>query len=618
MTTSTLKSTIQSAKSGLSAFDLLASLLFKSPTEQPATDESIAISKGDTISFKLSSNSDAERFTRVVEDSPLGPVVLVNDTRFELKKLFDVKKIKSADENTIEPEGKENQVKTAKGTKINTGFTVVEATKLITSHDEAGKPNPEYPQELQPRDRARDTSQAQIAKIANNLDPDLLGRTRVAYQGAPIIGKDRVVESGNGRAIAINLAYKLGKAEEYRDWLLEVADMYGISRSKIEHMKRPVLVRVRTSDVDRVQFAMEANQSDMLAMTATEKAKSDANRLNDSLMSRLSGDGDLNSLANRNFIMDFLKSLGESEAAQYSTTDGQPTKQLYDRVQAALFAKAYNDDRLLEMMAESEKVEIANTIKALNQAAPHFIRARAISHKVTDGVTRQVGDAVELSLDDQAVNALVEATNVLKAAKNSGMSLEEYLKQTNVFGDDVDPVVAQMAIFIKENNRSSNRMGVAFQTMAEFVADELERRQNESLFVDDPDINLLEVLKAANARLKQQFGDEVKTIGGGTGGFIDIFTETRGQKKDREEFLASQPHIDMLNSVIKGDYDNETSEDLLTRIETAANAIDSTQYDDLISKAMDKWLEVDNKAYLLDSVDDTSGIMGWFDNTEVA
>ena len=397
--------------------------------------------------------------------------------------------------------------------------------------------------------------------------------------------------------------------------------MYGISRSKIEKMKRPVLVRVRTSDVDRVQFAMEANQSDMLAMTATEKAKSDANRLNDSLMSRLSGDGDLNSLANRDFIMDFLKSLGESEAAQYSTTDGTPTKQLYDRVQAALFAKAYNDDRLLQMMADSEKVEIANTIKALNQAAPHFIRARAVSHKVTDGVTRQVGDAIELSLDDQAVNALIEATNVLKRAKDSGMNLEEFLKQTNVFGevDDIDPVVAQMAIFIKENNRSSNRMGVAFQTMAEFVADELERRQNQSLFVDDPEISLVDVLKAANERLKTQFGSEVKTIGGGTGGFIDMFTETRGQKRDREAFLAGDANITTLNEVIAGKHDALGSESLLNLIENAANSIDTDKYNDLISKAMDKWLEVDNGLYLLDSAyreDDTSGIMGWFDNTD--
>lgn len=706
MTTSTLKSTIQSAKSGLGAFDLLAKSLFNSARQTGDKLEFIrqlllkALNNQTVnVEYKLSGNHNkalranllstltgnpvkeyqagitalltevykqtgidklestfagaksrylenwlatgdfnksskdikiesgdtstvADRITELTDlikaYRELGETETANTLQSELDALL-------GDSNTIEPEGDDSNVKTSKGSKVSTKFTVVEASKLIVSHDEQGKPNPEYPKEFQPRDRARETSQAWVQRVAKDLEPSQLGESRNAAFGAPIIGKDRVVESGNGRAAAIILAYKLNFADEYKAWILKNAKTFGVSESKIKGMKRPVLVRVRTSDVDRVQFAMEANQSDMLAMTATEKAKSDANRLNDALMSRLSGDGDLNSLANRDFIMDFLKSLGESEAAQYSTTDGMPTKQLYDRVQAALFAKAYNDDRLLEMMAESEKVEIANTIKALNQAAPHFIRARAISHKVTDGVTRQVGDAVELSLDDQAVNALIEATNVIKAAKNSGMSLEEYLKQTNVFGDDVDPVVAQMAIFIKENNRSSNRMGVAFQTMAEFVADELERRQNESLFVDNPEIELLDVLKAANERLKKQFGDDVKTIGGGTGGFIDIFTETRGQKKDREAFLANQPpkvtdnaNIDMLKAVINGDYDNESSEALLNRIETAMNGVsfdyDAIMLDGLVSKAMDKWLEVDNKVYLLDSVD-TSGIIGWFDNT---
>jgi hypothetical protein len=439
----------------------------------------------------------------------------------------------------LEPDGKENEVKTAKGTKIVTGFMVVEASKLIVSHDEQGNVNPEYPQEMQPRDRARDTSQAQIVRIAKNLDPDMLGRTRVAYQGAPIVGKDGVVESGNGRAMAITLAYKLGKSDDYRAWLMDIADMYGLNPDKIEHMKRPVLVRVRKTDVERAQFAIEANQSDMLAMTATEKAKSDAARLTDAIVSKLSADGDLTAAGNRDFIMGFLTALGDDETAGLLTTGGQPTKQLYDRAQAAVFAKAYNDDRLLELMADAEKPEIANIIKSLNQAAQPFITARNISENITHETTQKIGDAVELSLDQQAIDAIVKATEMLKKAKDSGMPIEELIKQNDLFGD-VDPVVAQMALFIKDNNRSSARMGAAFTAMAEFVVKELKNSMNESMFEDEAAIDMIDVLKAANAQLQKQYGDEVKAIGV-DGGFIDLFTETRGQKKDREAFLASQP-----------------------------------------------------------------------------
>ena len=438
----------------------------------------------------------------------------------------------------LEPDGKDNEVKTAKGTKIVTGFMVIDASKLIVSHDEQGNANPDYPQEMQPRDRARDTSQAQIARIAKNLDPDMLGRTRVAYQGAPIIGKDGVVESGNGRAMAITLAYKLGKADEYRAWLLDIADMYGLNPDKIEHMKRPVLVRVRKTDVDRAQFAIEANQSDMLAMTATEKAKSDAARLTDAIVSKLSIEGDLTAASNRDFIMAFLQSLGDDETAGLLTTSGQPSKQLYDRAQAAVFAKAYNDDRLLELMADAEKPEIANIIKSLNQAAQPFITARNISEHAAHATTQKIGDAIDVSLDQQAVDAIIKATEMLKKAKDSGMPIEELIKQNDLFGD-IDPVVAQMALFIKDNNRSPARMGAAFVAMAEFVVKELESRQNASLFDDDMAVDMVDVLKAANAQLQKQYGEDVKAIGG-TGGFIDMFTETRGQKEDREAFLANE------------------------------------------------------------------------------
>jgi hypothetical protein len=441
-------------------------------------------------------------------------------------------------DNDLVPDGKDNEVKTAKGTKIVTGFMVIEASKLIVSHDEQGNANPDYPQEMQPRDRARDTSQAQIARIAKNLDPDMLGRTRVAYQGAPIIGKDGVVESGNGRAMAITLAYKLGKADEYRAWLLDIADMYGLNPDKIEHMKRPVLVRVRKTEVDRAQFAIEANQSDMLAMTATEKAKSDAARLTDAIVSKLSIEGDLTAASNRDFIMAFLQSLGDDETAGLLTTMGQPTKQLYDRAQAAVFAKAYNDDRLLELMADAEKPEIANIIKSLNQAAQPFITARNISEHATHTATQKIGDAIDVSLDQQAVDAIIKATEMLKKAKDSGMPIEELIKQNDLFGD-IDPVVAQMALFIKDNNRSPARMGAAFVAMAEFVVKELESRQNASLFDDDMAVDMVDVLKAANAQLQKQYGEDVKAIGG-TGGFIDMFTETRGQKEDREAFLARE------------------------------------------------------------------------------
>lgn len=413
------------------------------------------------------------------------------------------------DTGTIEAEGRDNTVKTAKGTKVVTGFKVIEAKNLIISHETDGTVNPEYPPEIQPRDRARTTSQAWVQKTARNLDPDSLGRTQRADSGAPIVGSDRVVESGNGRAMAIREAYRIGQADEYRAWLLENAEYFLIDAGKIQRFKAPVLVRVRKTEVNRVEFAVESNQDDKLAMTATEKARSDAKRLDAAMLSKLS-DGDLNSAANRGFVAAFLQSLGDAEAAQYLTTDGNPTSSLIARLQAALFAGAYSDDRLLEMTADTAKPEIVNIVNALNSAAPDFMRAKEQDRVATERIGENVTDSLELSLNQEAVNAIIGATNVLRQAKESGLGLDEFLRQGDMFGG-TDPAVAAMAVFISQNNRSAKRMSTAFKAMAQFVESENVRKQTAGLFGDQP-ATFTDIVGAANRKLEQEYGEGLFAI----------------------------------------------------------------------------------------------------------
>jgi hypothetical protein len=231
---------------------------------------------------------------------------------------------------TFNPDGmgKVNTVKTAKGTEIETRFKVVDADALIASHDRHGNANPNFPQELQPRDRSKLTSQAWVSKTSKNLDVDSLGKTRRADSGAPIIGDDGVVESGNGRSMAIIEAYNNGHADDYRQWIESEAAEFGIDPETIKGMKNPVLVRQRITDVDRGTFTKEANDDDKLVMTATEKARSDAAKLDHGLISKMSENGDLTAVSNREFVNGFIKTLGDAEAAQYFTTDGKLTKQI--------------------------------------------------------------------------------------------------------------------------------------------------------------------------------------------------------------------------------------------------------------------------------------------------
>lgn len=408
---------------------------------------------------------------------------------------------------TIIPEGRDNPVKTAKGTRVNTKFAVVEASDLIVSHDELGNENPQYPQVLQPRDRGRASSQNWVQKTSKDLDPDMLGRTRRADTGAPIVGPDGIVESGNGRTMAIRAAYQQGRAEDYREWLLEEAPVLGLNPDKIKTMREPVLVRVRTSEVDRAAFAVEANQDDKLSMTATEKARSDARRLTPDLMERFNpgSNGDLLAASNRDFLRGFLQSLGDAEAAQYVTSTGQPTGTLIARVQAAIFAKAYEDERLLELMADTAKPEIQNIITALNAAAPDFIKAKNESRAGTVEATSKIAEGIEISLDEQAIKAVIDATNVVRAAREADMQVHEYVSQMGLFGD-VPPDVAAVAIFIAKNNRSSKRMATAFKAMAMFVHEEMQRGQNFDMF-GERTVDMVQVIEAANRAIEREYGE---------------------------------------------------------------------------------------------------------------
>lgn len=503
----------------------------------------------------------------------------------------------AAEEDTgeIEAEGRDNTVKTAKGTKVVTGFKVIEAKNLIISHETDGTVNPEYPEEIQPRDRARTTSQAWVQKTARNLDPDSLGRTQRADSGAPIVGSDRVVESGNGRAMSIREAYRIGQADEYREWLLENAEYFGVDPAKIQRMKAPVLVRVRKTKVNRVEFAVESNQDDKLAMTATEKARSDAKRLDTAMLSKLA-DGDLNSAANRDFVAAFLQSLGDAEAAQYLTTDGKPTSGLISRLQAALFAGAYSDDRLLEMTADQAKPEIANIVSALNSAAPDFMRAKEQDRVGAEQAGEQVTDSLELSLNQEAVNAIIGATNVLRQAKEAGMGLDEFLRQGDMFGG-TDPAVAAMAVFISANNRSAKRMSTAFKAMAQFVESENIRKQTAGLFGDEP-ASFADIVSAANRKLEQEYGEGLFAIDQG-----DMFSQappaapaTVVTPEEPNEDDALQKAKAYLDDIIGGTTDLGSPGDVLKELERIYAAYGEDKLSELFIEASDAFRDYALKA----------------------
>ncbi|EMN9115374.1 hypothetical protein RFO17_001562 [Acinetobacter baumannii] len=402
--------------------------------------------------------------------------------------------------------GRTNNVKTAKGQKISTVFALVDIDQVIASHTATGAENPNYPQELQPRDRSRESSQAWVQKTANDLDPESLGRSGRADTGAPITGDDLVVESGNGRTMAIKLAYERGTADEYKQWLIDEADYFGFSSEQVQAIAQPILIRIRTTEIDRAQFAIDANQDDKLSFTATERAKADAKRLDENLLALFnpSEDGDLLAVSNQKFIQGFLSKLGDTEAAQYTTKDKKPTQALINRIKAAIFSKAYNDDRLLEMMADHTKPDLQNMLNALGVAAPKFIEAQTISRGNVQDISDQIVDGMEQAIDQRVANAIIDAANTILSAKQNDQDIVEFVKQQGLF-EDLGEGVAELAVFLAKNSRSSKKMSMLFKALAEFAEKQALDSSNVGLFGEPEPVSVKDAIQYAQQVLGDDF-----------------------------------------------------------------------------------------------------------------
>ena len=343
--------------------------------------------------------------------------------------------------------GAQTNFSTEAGARVDATYSLMDAGDLITSHDENLRKNPAYPSELQPRERDRAASEMQVSSIVQKLDPQRLGLSADAANGAPIVGADGLVESGNARTIALKRVYQANgqKAADYKDFLRANAAQFGISPESIDAMANPVLVRVRTTPVNRAEFARQANASTVAAMAPSEQAKSDANRIDS--MDDLTPDdnGDFSNAASRPFIKRFMARLPMTEQSGMVDATGALSTTGYARVRNAVLAKAYGDSPVLARMTESMDDNLRNVSRALILAAPKVAQMRSA---VSDG-TR---------FDADITPDLMMAVEELSKVKGEGGSVSDALAQTDLMGEQRTPEARQLLSFLNDNMRRPRRI----------------------------------------------------------------------------------------------------------------------------------------------------------------
>ncbi len=352
--------------------------------------------------------------------------------------------------------GKALSFGTESGAQLAGHWALAEADQLVTSHDEGLRQNPAYPQQLQPRERSRAASEAQIARMAQRLQPERLAHSADAATGAPIVGADGLVESGNARSIAIKRVYAGPgpQAAAYKDFLQAHAAEFGLTPEQVAGMQKPVLVRVRDTPVNRAEFARQANAPTVAMMSPAEQARADAARMDS--MDGLEPDesGDFSGAASRGFVRRFMARLPVSEQAAMVDADGRLSSAGYARVRNAVLAKAWGAGEggsdALARMTESLDDNTRSISRALMMAAPETARMR---EAIAAGARYDADIAGDVAAAAQEISRLREA----------GQSVQQALAQTDAFGDKHTPEARALMQFMADNARRPKRIAQLIQ-----------------------------------------------------------------------------------------------------------------------------------------------------------
>lgn len=394
-------------------------------------------------------------------------------------------------------------VVTPTGVRVTVVPEIVDATTLTAATGD-----------LQPRDRSRAASDAQIEDIAINLDPERLLFSPDADRGAPVVGPDGVVESGNGRRAAIVRAAEAypEKFEAYKQALRDQG--FDVPDEGV-----PMLISRRVSELtpeDRVAFVTGANTSAIARMSATEAAMGDTRAMGDDVIAAYAG-GDVKAAANRDFVRAFLGNLPQNERASLVDADGSLNTDGVRRVENSLVAAAYGDPDLVARMAESTDDNAKSITGAMSDVSGDWTRMRR---------SIEAGDIdAELDLTPHVLAALRLISRAREQAALQGRPVsqlvDEAVRQIDMIDGALDArTEAIVRIFYGEGYRrakSRDDIGVALRS----IVSEVENAGRPQLFAEAA-VSAIDIANAVAGRVDGDLfnvraGDDVGREGAAQG-----------------------------------------------------------------------------------------------------
>ena len=130
--------------------------------------------------------------------------------------------------------------------------------------------------------------------------------------------------------------------------------------------------------------------------------------------------------------------------------NGQTTRQAQDRLNAAIFHVAYNNDDLTHLAHQSHDEESTNIIKAMSESAPQMA---------------QLNNVGEYDVRP----AVVEAAQVAINARRQGYKLAEFIKQRDM---TADPLTTNILKLFADNPRAPKKVAESLRTLATKINEE--------------------------------------------------------------------------------------------------------------------------------------------------
>jgi hypothetical protein len=345
-------------------------------------------------------------------------------------------------------------------------YRVVDLDDLTPSHLDDLRVNPAYPAERQPRGRDRAASQEQIGRIARTLDPRELTRDTGSLSTGPmIIDSSGVVESGNGRILALRRARETQRAnyDAYQDAVRAEAEAYGISPDDLANIADPVLVRERITPMegpDLIRYTVDANESGLLALSTTERALADAKSIPDQVVNGLdAGAGSLlqqiNMASNRQSVRDWLGTIPQEAHGALTGEGGALSADGARRLGNAIFARTFDS-------------EAGRRLTTLFKDSPDPA-AKVIQTAIDDnllGLAKLKGGEFDLSDDLAAAIDVFVRIRQQQARDPKALDVRTYLEAPQMFDRELTPFQEQLLRFLDENGNAVARLRNTFREYA--------------------------------------------------------------------------------------------------------------------------------------------------------